>query len=367
MKIVLTKITVALAIVTLALLFCSLPAMAAEFHAYAPSGERQALLTVAIEPKATAAAAAPVHATPLGFKGTTIIAHPTQPWLYVSGAAPGGPNAAVVRLAATGLPESVEACTLDRGYCWLSIDRTERFLLGCDYGTGKVDIFPLDATGKPGERCGGADQGRKEGHCAQPTPDNKFVYVPHVKGNSALFQYAFDAATGRLTPLDPLDVGPPEGSGPRHVAYHPTLPLAYFSEEQGLGVSVYERAADGRLTLRSRPRPKPEVAPAPSLAGADIVLTPDAKHLFMSIRDFAGNTDLIARYRVAADGSLEPLPGTPADDVPWGMAVSADGRFMAVTNFGSKTLSVYRIDAGGGLERLTTVDVEDRLMDVVVR
>jgi 6-phosphogluconolactonase (cycloisomerase 2 family) len=93
------------------------------------------------------------------------------------------------------------------------------------------------------------------------TPDNKFVYVPHVKGNSALFQYAFDAATGRL----------------------------------------------------------------------------------------------------------EQLPGTPADDVPWGMAVSADGRFMAVTNFGSKTLSVYRIDAEGGLERLTTVDVEDRLMDVAVR
>ena len=98
------------------------------------------------------------------------------------------------------------------------------------YGpTGKVDIFPLDATGKPGERCGGADQGRKEGHCAQP---------------------------------------------------------------------------------------KPEVAPAPPLAGADIVLTPDARHLFMSIRDVAGDTDLIASYRVAADGSLEPLPGTRPTTFP---------------------------------------------------
>ena len=69
----------------------------------------------------------------------------------------------------------------------------------------------------------------------------------------------------------------------------------------------------------------------------------------------------------AADGGLEPLPGTPADDVPWGMAVSADGRFLAVTNFGSKTLTVYRIGADGGLERMTSVDVEDRIMDVVVR
>ncbi len=357
----------------LALVLCSLPATAAEFHAYAPSGERQALLTVAIESAAGSAdgssAAVPVHATPLGFKGTTIVAHPSRPWLYVSGAAatPGGPNAAIVRLGADGLPESVDAFLLDNGYCWLSIDRTARFLLGCDYGTGKVDIFPLDDAGKPGPRCGGADQGRKEGHCAQPTPDNRFVYVPHVKGNNALFQYAFDAATGSIAPLDPVDVGPPEGSGPRHVAYHPDLPLAYFSEEQGLGVSVYERAAHGRLSLRSRPRPQPDIAPAPPLSGSDIVLTPDARHLFMGIRDFSGTADLIARYRVTADGGLESLPGAPADDIPWGMALSADGRFLAVTNYGSQTLAVYRIDAEGGLERMTTVDVEDRLLDVVVR
>lgn len=65
----------------------------------------------------------------------------------------------------------------------------------------------------------------------QPTPDNRFVYVPHVKGNNALFQYAFDAATGSIAPLDPVDIGPPEGSGPRHVAYHPDLPLAYFMRQ----------------------------------------------------------------------------------------------------------------------------------------
>ena len=74
-----------------ALLFVSLPALAAEFHAYAPSGERQALLTISIEPAAGSgdgsSAAPPVHATPLGFKSTTIVAHPSQPWLYVSGAA----------------------------------------------------------------------------------------------------------------------------------------------------------------------------------------------------------------------------------------------------------------------------------------
>jgi len=61
--------------------------------------------------------------------------------------------------------------------------------------------------------------------------------------------------------------------------------------------------------------------------------------------------DLIAAYRVTADGGLDPLPGTPADDVPWGMAVSADGRFLAVTGFESATLMLYAIAADGGLPR----------------
>jgi hypothetical protein len=73
-----------------ALLFVSLPALAAEFHAYAFSGERQALLTVAIELPDGSSAAPPVHVTPLGFKGTTIVAHPSRPWLYVSAASAAG-------------------------------------------------------------------------------------------------------------------------------------------------------------------------------------------------------------------------------------------------------------------------------------
>ena len=66
MKTNMMKLTAALALV-----FVSLPAVAAEFHAYAPSGERQALLTVAVAQAAGSAAAPadvpsaapPVHAT----------------------------------------------------------------------------------------------------------------------------------------------------------------------------------------------------------------------------------------------------------------------------------------------------------------
>jgi hypothetical protein len=59
---------------------------------------------------------------------------------------------------------------------------------GRDYGSGAVDVYPLDADGLPGKRVHGRDQGRKLAHCVLPSPDNRFVYIPYVKEASGLFQ-----------------------------------------------------------------------------------------------------------------------------------------------------------------------------------
>jgi len=84
---------------------------------------------------------------------------------------------------------------------------------------------------------------KSEAHCILTTPDNKFVYVPYVKGNNAIYQYRFDAESGQMTALEPKNANPPEGTGPRHMSYHPTKPVVYFSNEQHLGVSAYDIAA----------------------------------------------------------------------------------------------------------------------------
>ena len=55
-------------------------------------------------------------------------------------------------------------------------------------------------------------------------------------------------------PGNTKDAGPPADSGPRHLVYHPRLPLLYFSEEQSLGVSIYRRGEDGRLGHERGPR-----------------------------------------------------------------------------------------------------------------
>lgn len=342
------------------------------FTLYAPSGSEQRLLVVRARPATGddkgGATLEIVRTLPLGFPGGTITAHATLPLLYVSGGrGKDGHNAAVVPLDAAGLPREPRPVSLDRGYAFLSTDRAGRFLLGCDYGSGAVDVYPLDAEGLPRKRVHGLDEGRKNAHCVFPSPDNRSVYIPYVKEANALYQYAFDPATGRLAALEPKDVGPPAGSGPRHLVYHPRLPLVYFSEEQGLGVSIYQRAEDGRLSLRQRARAVPADAPASGVTASDIVITPDGRHLYTGIRGHDHAYDFIACYAVADDGSLAPRGLVPADKIPWGMTVSPDGRFLAVTGFQSATLVLYSIAADGSLTRAATLSWDERIADLLAR
>lgn len=67
---------------------------------------------------------------------------------------------------------------------------------------------------------------------------NRFAFIPHT-GPNAIFQFAFNAATGELTPGDPAWLATPENTGPRHIVFHPRLDIAYVSNEQGGSATAY--------------------------------------------------------------------------------------------------------------------------------
>jgi 6-phosphogluconolactonase len=166
-------------------------------------------------------------------------------------------------------------------------------------------IYGLDEKGAPTKWVAGRDEGRKEAHCILAPPDNRNLYIPYVKGNNALLQYRFDAETGDLSPMEPSNAMPPDGTGPRHMAYHPTLPVVYFSNEQHLGVSVYDRDSEGRLRFRKVCDALKADEPKEGISSSDIVITPDGRFLFAGIRGHQRAFDWIARYRIAenADGA----------------------------------------------------------------
>jgi len=347
----------------------SVTSLAAEaFRVYAPSSKTQTLWIVEALPREDGGLELKVaEKRDLGFNGRIIAAHPKKPLLYVSGG--GGERGkvpgAVVTLAQNGSYASHQPVDLNDDAAYLSLDRSGAFLFGVSYGNGRLNVYRLDENGVPGKAVATIDEGKNQAHCVLVSPDNKYLYIPYVKDSLALLQYRFDASSGAVTPLDPLNANPPAGTGPRHLVYHPALPMVYFTNEQGIGLSTYERLSDGQLVLKQDIPILPEGMSKEGLSASDLEITPDGKFIFAGLRGHRQDFDRIARYRVGEDGKAELLGLTPADKVPWGLALSPDGKYLLVSATTGATLTAYRITSEGDLEKAASLSWDAEISDLV--
>ncbi len=339
------------------------------FHVYAPSHTKGNLLVVKATPSPTGLDLKLAEEIKLGFAASVIARHPTQPLLYVAppSGAEGKAKGAVITLKGDGSYLRHTDVTLAHPYAYISLDRTSRYLLGADYGKGFVDVYALDAAGMLGQRVAALNEGSPNAHCILTSPDNRFVYVSYVKENNALFQYRFDAGTGQLTALDPKNAKPPEGTGPRHMAFHPSKPILYFSNEQHLGVSAYSVEKSGQLKLRQICDVIGKDQPKDGVSSSDIVITPDGKFLFVGLRGHTRPFDWISRYRVKESGELELLGLTASDKLPWGLALSPSGEHLLVAAFDGATLSAFKITASGDLTKAGSVPWDKQIFCIVTR
>lgn len=339
------------------------------FHVYAPSPTTKSLWVVVAKPSPTGIELAVESRVELGFEARTIARHGSRPVLYVS--AGGGPldnvPATTVLLNESGGVAGQRPFPLKHGSAYLSIDRSNRFLLSADYGSGAVDVYGLADDGQPTQRVGGRDEGRKTAHCVLVSPDNRFLYVPYVKENNAILQYGFQATTGRIEPLEPANALPPADTGPRHMVFHPALPVAYFSNEQHLGVSVYDRDAQGRLQFRRVCDAVSADEPKQGVSSSDIVITPDGRYLFAGIRGHQRDFDWITRYRIDDKGDVSLIGRTPADKIPWGFTLSPQAEYLFVTAYNGATITAYRVGADGSLVKAASLPCDKDISDIVAR
>ena len=338
------------------------------FRVYAPSSKTRSLWIVDAVPKSDGGLELKVaEKRDVGVNGWVIAAHPKKPLLYIAGG--GGERGkvpgAVVSLTRDGRYASHQRIDLNDDAAYLSLDRSGLFLFSVSYGNGRLNVHRLSDDGLPGKAVATIDEGRKEAHCVLISPDNKFLYIPYVKNNLALFQYRFDASSGSVTPLAPANANPPKGTGPRHLVYHPSLPMVYFTNEQGIGLSTYERRSDGQLVLRQDIPILPEGMSKVGLSASDLEITPDGKFIFAGLRGHSHDFDRIARYRVREDGQAELLGLTKADKIPWGLALSPDAKYLLVSAYTGATLTAYRITTEGGLDKAASLSWDAEISDLI--
>lgn len=234
--------------------------------------------------------------------------------------------------------------------CHLSVDRSGRWLLAVNYSTGNVVLYPIGEDGSIGPL---ADEAVHEG--AGPRPDRQEKAHAHSifpipgtddwlacdLGTDGLYVYRLDAARGKLELRSETRATP--GSGPRHVAYHPKLPLVYLIEELSSAVSVYRYdAADASLEPLQSLTTLPDGF-AEENTCADIHLTASGAYLYASNRGH----DSLAVYRVGEDGLLESRGHVSTlGRTPRNFAVIGD-EWLLAANQNSDSAVSFRIGEDG--------------------
>ena len=158
--------------------------------------------------------------------------------------------------------------------CFVSLDRSGRFVLVANYGTkaGSVTVYETGPDGRLGDMTShvehsgsGPDPARQAGphaHMAVSDPVTGTVLVTDL-GADAVLAYRLDAAGG-LTLDDAVRLPTVPGAGPRHLAFHPGgqhLFPAQRAQQHGRPAAPRERPVHGgrrRLDAagrRGRPEP----------------------------------------------------------------------------------------------------------------
>ncbi|MEO2032395.1 MAG: beta-propeller fold lactonase family protein [Planctomycetaceae bacterium] len=336
------------------------------FIAYGASATSQEIVAVRFDHADNQLVTRIVQREPLGFEGAPVIFRDQVLYVASLRAKEANGNRLLAFRVNNGRLTRAKEFRMQHGSAYISLDRSGQFLLGVSYFEGHADVYRLDKNGLPDKRVASVFEGRNKAHSILTSPDNRFVYIPYVGENNAMFQYAFNEKTGRLRPLDPPQAQIPDGIGPRHVAFHPTRPFVFFSNEQQLGATSFRMARDGQLKLITVCEPG-TLKPAQGIAASDIEITPDGQFLFVGVRDFAnGQADAIHRYAVGPNGQLTHLGKTDADTIPWGLQVAPDQRHLLVTAAHGETLTAFRIDGEGGLHKAASIKWGKMVRDIAV-
>ena len=225
-----------------------------------------------------------------------------------------------------------------------------------DGARGNIRLYPIDDVGMLGPN---SEMIEHEGSSVNPdrqevshphmivtTPDNRFAVVPDL-GTDKIYLYALDTAAGKLTLSQTLDLS--AGAGPRHVAFHPTLPRMYGINELDSTMATWSYDEDDnwtRLSIEST-LPVGFVQPAggPNSC-ADVHVHPNGRFLYGSNRGH----DSIVIYALDDNGAPQ-LIGHESTSGQWPRAFMIDpsGRFLIVGNRHTDDVAVFAIDAETGL------------------
>ncbi len=267
---------------------------------------------------------------------------------------------------ASGALQALAVSPLAVSVPYLSLDRSGRYLFGASYQSNLVSVNAVGADGRVAAQPLQLIPIGRNAHSIRVDESNRYVYVPTL-GSDQIFQFTFDARSGRLASNTPAVAQMQPGTGPRHFVTSADNRFVYVLSELLATVTTFALDAGSGLlrelgAAAGLPPDTRLVPGAPRVAAgardatpprkrdndiwaADIHLTPDGSFLYISER----TSSTLAAFRVNAQtGALAYLGSTPTESQPRGFAVAPDGGHLVACGEKSETISVHAIDAASG-------------------
>jgi 6-phosphogluconolactonase len=236
-----------------------------------------------------------------------------------------------------------------------ALDPSGKYLVVANYSSGSVAVLPIgpdgalkdqhqlvQLPGEPGPHK--VEQQSSHPHDIVFDPSGRFVLVPD-KGLDRVFVFRFDGATGKLTPTAQGSVQSRPGAGPRHVAFHPKLPIVWVLNELNSTMATYQFDPEsGSL------KPLQVITTLPTdftgnSTAAEIAVSPDGRFVYGSNRGH----DSVAIYAANADGLLSPVGWQSTQGGgPRFIGLDPSGHFLNAANEQGDNVVTFKVDAGSG-------------------
>jgi 6-phosphogluconolactonase len=245
--------------------------------------------------------------------------------------------------------------------CFLSFDRTGKYVLVANYTSGNVAVFPIMADGKLGaatsnlrdEGAHGPAKQQADGahaHWIEVSEQNRFAYVSDL-GLDRVLIYTFDAANGTLARGDAggvdgvFSAALAPGTGPRHLAFSRDARFMYVLGEIKSTVTVFANEGGEKYRKVQTISALPDGFAARNDA-AEIAMHPGGRFLYTSNR----GDDSIAIFAVDARTGTLTAKGRvkTGGKEPRHFALDPAGRYLLAENQWSDTVMTFKIDTATG-------------------
>ena len=228
---------------------------------------------------------------------------------------------------------------------YVATDRTGRPLLWASHGEGVVGSHAINKDGSVKNGSLSRIETARCAHAILPAPSNRFAFVPHT-GPNAVHQFHFDAKSGKLSKNNPLTARPAVGLEPRHLAFHPRLPIVYCGDEKGDSVTAYKLDRyTGQLKAFHTVSTIPAVFDGSKNTCADIEISADGKFIYASNRGH----NSIAGFAVDANtGKLNRIGQFDTGETPRSFNLGPNDNWLIAAGQRSHDLHIYERNAKSG-------------------